>query len=527
MRNHILTTTTRIDILPDGEYSNRKTENINKLYETEKLLVHKPLGGSDFQALLQNIYDGTIISDTDGNILDTNERACHFLKCKNIDITGCNIVSLLYGSDISLIENIRSSLKENKYILIQAACVRSDGSMFPAEISVNRLALDHTVYFCFFIRDISVRREAENHLRTGNAAIQNAGNGIAVADLGGVIEYTNLAMLNLWGLDDKNSMCGMNIREFLCDDITASEIEQTISNHMIWEKELTCKTVSGSTFYVQASAASNLDSDGEIVGMVLSLLDITGMKYATRKLENTMAELRRSNEDLEQFAYAVSHDLQAPLRKISMFADIIKSKETSNLLPSTTDALDRMQNASRRMSELIQGLLQYSRVSSREKPREILDLNEIISEVIADLDVPLLETEGRVNVGQMPEIIADPLQMRQLFQNLIGNALKFHKPGLPPVVDISARVFPADETNSVPYCEIEVKDNGIGFPEKDAERIFGVFQKLHKPAEYEGTGIGLAICRKIAERHNGDLIAEGNNGEGASFRVTLPQGNIR
>jgi signal transduction histidine kinase len=205
-----------------------------------------------------------------------------------------------------------------------------------------------------------------------------------------------------------------------------------------------------------------------------------------------------------------------------MFADIIKAKEGSNLLPDTIDALDRMQNASLRMSELIQGLLKYSRVSTVDAVSEIVDVNENIKAVISDLEASLAETGGIVNVGDMPQIAADPLQIRQLFQNLIGNALKFHKPGVPPIVDITAEVFPLDSAGGGRFCEITVKDNGIGFPEKDTERIFGVFQKLHKPSEYAGTGIGLSICRKIAERNNGHLTAISNNGDGAEFRIVLP-----
>ena len=522
MRNNILATTTRIDILPDREFNKRKTQKmVFSQKKEDKKQIHN-IGGSDFQSLLQSVYDGAIITDTSGNIVDVNDRVCQFLKCNKSEIMETNVVSIIYGSDISLIKNLRNSLKSNKYILIQAACMRSDEQMFPAEISVNQITLANITYFCFFVRDITVRRQAEIRFKTGNTAIQNAATGIATANLVGVVEYTNHALLNLWGIDNEDVLVGQNIRNFLCDDDTAENIEKAISRGMLWTNELVCETLNGSRFYVQVSIAPNLDSENQITGMVLSLLDTTEIYQTTQNLEKTMKELQRSNEDLEQFAYAVSHDLQAPLRKISTFADIIKSKGTDQLPETVTNSLGRMQNAALRMSDLIQGLLQYSRVSSKEKAHKPLDLNHIIQDVLSDLEVPLKESGGVVTVNPMPEVVAEPIQMRQLFQNLIGNALKFHKPDNAPIIEISARNLTPSEKNNVTCCEIVVKDNGIGFPEKDAARIFGVFQRLHKQSEYEGTGIGLAICKKIAERHNGQLTAESSEGNGASFKIELP-----
>ncbi len=520
MKNDLLATTTRIDILPDHEYEEAKSCKLTKADITEK--AQKALGGDDFQALLQSVYDGAIISDTSGNILDVNERICRHLERERSDIIESNIVSLIYGADISLISNLRNSLKDNKYILIQAACVRSDETMFPAEISVNQLTLSETTYFCFFVRDISVRMNAEKHQRTGNTAIQNAATGIATANIDGIIEYTNQALLKLWNIDDETILLGQNIRDFICDNDTADDIKKSISNDMVWTNEIACKTVDGKLFFVQASIAPNVGSEGNIIGMVLSLLDTTEINQVNTNLQQTMQELQRSNEDLEQFAYAVSHDLQAPLRKISMFADIIKSKANDELPETASDAIRRMQNSAQRMSDLIQGLLQYSRVSTKERNHKSLDLNIIIKDVLSDLEVHLKESKANVTVATLPEVLADQTLMRQLFQNLISNALKFHKPDSIPIIEITARNLDSRENRKGSYCEITVKDNGIGIPQKDTERIFGVFQRLHTQSEYQGTGIGLAVCKKIAERHNGRLTVTDNEGDGVSFKIELP-----
>ncbi|MDJ0736787.1 MAG: PAS domain-containing protein [Nostocaceae cyanobacterium] len=235
-------------------------------------------------------------------------------------------------------------------------------------------------------------------------------------------------------------------------------------------------------------------------------------------------ELTRSNQELQQFAFVASHDLQEPLRKIKTFADRLKATCKDALTPQGQDYLARMQNAASRMQILIEDLLALSRVTTRGQPFIQISLNKITQEVLSDLEVRIQQTGGRVEVGDLPTINADPIQMRQLLQNLIGNALKFHRQEVPPVVKVYSQdcKFQSDPLATVEFCQLVVEDNGIGFDEKYGDRIFNVFQRLHGRSEYEGTGIGLAICRKIAERHHGSITASSEPGEGATFTVTLP-----
>jgi len=238
------------------------------------------------------------------------------------------------------------------------------------------------------------------------------------------------------------------------------------------------------------------------------------------------AKLQRSNRELHDFAYVASHDLQEPLRKIQAFGDRLKLRCAEALGDQGRDYLERMQNAARRMSVLITDLLAFSRVTTKAEPFVPVDLSQIAREVMGDLEVRIEQTGGRVEMDELPTIDADPLQMRQLLQNLVGNGLKFHPPDVPPVVKISAAVMSDGRTGGSPtpveLCQIRVEDRGIGFDEKYLDRIFNVFQRLHGRGEYEGTGIGLAICRKIAERHGGSITAESEPGKGAAFLVTLP-----
>ncbi len=216
-------------------------------------------------------------------------------------------------------------------------------------------------------------------------------------------------------------------------------------------------------------------------------------------------ELARSNKELQQFAFVASHDLQEPLRKIKTFGDRLKSTCGHTLTEQGRDYLERMQNAASRMQTLIEDLLTLSRVTTRAQPFVSVNLTKIAQEVLSDLEIYVQQTGANVEIKELPTIKADPLQMRQLLQNLIGNALKFHRPQTPPVIKIYGTILNNQADNTLVnsgFCQIIVEDNGIGFEEKYIDRIFNVFQRLHSSIEYEGTGIGLAICRKIAERHH-------------------------
>lgn len=240
------------------------------------------------------------------------------------------------------------------------------------------------------------------------------------------------------------------------------------------------------------------------------------------------SELLRSNDQLQQFAYVASHDLQEPLRKIQAFGDRLKDKCNSALTDQGRDYLERMQNAAKRMQVLIDDLLTFSRVTSKAKAFERVDLSVVVSEVLSDLEVGIDRTGGRVEVGDLSVIEAEPIQIRQLLQNLISNALKFHRNDHPPIVKIYGQLLNPSEKRSsggstiADLYQIIVEDNGIGFDEKYLDRIFNVFQRLHGRSAYEGTGMGLAICRKIAELHGGSLEAKSTPGQGARFIVTLP-----
>ena len=250
-------------------------------------------------------------------------------------------------------------------------------------------------------------------------------------------------------------------------------------------------------------------------------------------LKHKIEELNRSNQDLEQFAYIASHDLQEPLRKIMAFGERLSSKHGEELGTDGQFYLSRMMDAANRMKVLMENLLSYSRVSTKSEPFELVDLSLTIESILSDLEMKIQDVDADVTLSGMPTLNALPTQMQQLFQNLISNALKFVRPNVKAVIAIEASEANKKEISliGVPfknsrYYKITVTDNGIGFDNEYAEKIFLIFQRLHGRSEFEGTGLGLAICKKIVDNHDGFITAKSELNKGSVFTVYLPHNEI-
>ena len=257
------------------------------------------------------------------------------------------------------------------------------------------------------------------------------------------------------------------------------------------------------------------DEDGQVVGVLGIFRDVTQQRRARQKLQETLEELERSNQELEHFAYVVSHDLQEPLRMVTSYVQLLQKRYEGKLDSDADDFIDFAVDGTRRMQQMINDLLQYSRVGTRGKPFRPTDCNEVIDKVLQNLEVAVDEAGAEISCGRLPTVEADESQLLQLFQNLVSNAIKFRS-GAPPRVRIEAEKRENDWLFSV-------SDNGIGMEPGQADRIFKVFQRLHEREEYPGTGIGLAICKRIVERHGGQIWVESEPGEGSTFYFTIPR----
>lgn len=267
--------------------------------------------------------------------------------------------------------------------------------------------------------------------------------------------------------------------------------------------------------------------------LLVTFTDYTHVKKMQLELETNITLLKHSNAYLEEFAYAASHDLQEPLRKIQFYSDQLKKQVSSGDTKDSPAMLERLDSAANRMKTLIEDLLSYARVSAEQNAFKLVNLNMVLQEVMNDLETPIREKEAMIQIAQLPVIQGNNSQIHQMFQNLLSNALKYNQPGKKPRITVEcsrengrqfAEIVKAQDVSRIFYL-IRVKDEGLGFEQQYSEKIFQIFQRLHGRSEYPGTGVGLAIARKVAENHHGYIWAEGHPGEGALFNILLPAGS--
>ena len=393
--------------------------------------------------------------------------------------------------------------------------------------------------------DITERKEADEALRKSEEKFKLLSTSIPqfiwTLDSNGNLDYFNDALMRYSGNTPQEIIDGAFTTMIHPDDRAENEQkwEHSFATGEEFVIEHRLRQHNGDYRWHLSRALSQKNEKGEILQWVGTSTDIHYQKTFQQTLETLVEErtndLRKANLELESmnkelgsFAYISSHDLQEPLRKIHTFGSIIMANEYANLSEAGKRNFSRMQLAAARMTKLIQDLLTYSRSNASEKTFEQTDLNVLLREVASDFADTINDKDGILSIGQMPTINAIPFQIRQLFNNLVSNALKFAKENVPPTITILSETVPGitiSNPNAVPekdYLHIWVADNGIGFSPQYASRIFEVFQRLHGKGEYEGTGIGLAICMKIAENHKAILNASSNPGEGAVFNIYFP-----
>jgi len=369
------------------------------------------------------------------------------------------------------------------------------------------------------------------------AIIENASNLIALMSLENhIIIYINPAGAELAGYTGVDQVIGQSLAQFYQPDEFTRIKSQALSAALgkgVWRGETFLKHTDNELVPVDQTIFVICDDDGQPQTLATIVTDITERKQAeealqkinedleTRVTERTEAlvaqtrELERSNTELTQFAYVASHDLQEPLRMITSYVQLLARRYKDKLDDEANEFIDFAVDGATRMQQLINDLLAYSRAGTRDKPFKPTNCTTVVNRVIHNLKPAILENEAVITTNQLPTVMADELQLEQLFQNLISNAIKFRSRETPQI-QISAI------QNQVNEWVFSVQDNGIGIEPEYGERIFVIFQRLHTREKYSGTGIGLAICKKIVERHNGHIWFESQPGRGATFYFTIP-----
>jgi PAS domain S-box-containing protein len=400
-------------------------------------------------------------------------------------------------------------------------------------------------------RDITERKRAEDAASRANAynrsLIEASLDPLVTINLDGKISDVNEATVRVTGAP-REELIGTDFSQYFTEPEKArAGYEQVFREGLVTDYGLEIRHRNGQITPVLYNATVYCDESGHIAGVFAAARDITERKRAedaliaaynelddrvkertqelmeaNRNLVRTAEELKkigeelvRSNLELQQFAYIASHDLQEPLRGISGFTELLEKRYKGRLDEKADLYINFILDGTRQMHQVIQDLLEYSRVQTKAREFGLIDTNQSYEQALRNLHGSITKKEAIISKGPLPEIVADNTQITQLFQNLIGNALKFQKPNVNPEIHVSARL---DRDRWV----FSVKDNGIGIEPRFSDRIFKIFQRLHAKGEYDGTGIGLAICKRIVERHGGEIYVESIPGEGSTFSFTIP-----
>ena len=394
---------------------------------------------------------------------------------------------------------------------------------FIGQINPIRDSNGKVVYILSVGNDVTERIKLENELVESEekfkAIASSAQDAIITIDNNGNISYWNKAAENIFGYSSQQGI-GKDLHMLIAPEIYHPNFQKGMEEFKLCGKgnavgktlELSALRSNNEEFPIELSlSAIKL---GEKWGAVGIIRDITERKEIEKSLNKRTEELERSNKDLEEFAYIASHDLQEPLRMITSYVQLLERRYKDKLDQDANDFIGYAVEGSTRMKSLINDLLVYSRVGTKGKEFTSTDINVILKKVLQNLQIALDENKVEISIGQMPKIMADDVQMIQLFQNLIGNAIKF-KGDAPPIISVKC-----EEQNK--EFIFSISDNGIGIEKEYYDRIFMIFQRLHTRDQYPGTGIGLAVCRKIVERHGGGIWLDSEFGKGTTFYFSIP-----
>jgi PAS domain S-box-containing protein len=509
-------------------YANDSLKNFYTLYRRDANEIN-----SELLQLKKLVRDNPEQSRRIDTLVILINKHLPLLMQKNI----AEIISMGEGSRLNELfeihETINQGIEAERQLLSKRSTELVTFTRLTNLLSISFGVLAIVIFIFTFLNNFFISKKRKWLEGFLESILNTSQNGVvhykAVRDNGVIvdfkIEFLNKAVKHLLGLNTELFISKrlseipsfVNGPEFIAKYIEVVETGTPVEFETLYRRENTER-------WLLVSVAK-LDD-----GITASFQDISQLKRAEGELKNKIIDLERSNAELEQYAYVASHDLQEPLRKIRSFGSYLQDTEAGKLDEKGRQLLDKIMNSAERMSSLIKDILSFSSLK-KQSDFVPVDLNEIVKSVQQDLDLLITQKKASIQSENLPTIEAIPLQMTQLFYNLINNSLKFAKDNKPPLIKISCRVVNGEEkkpsqAKQVRYYEIVLSDNGIGFGTEHSQQIFNLFKRLNHRQLYSGSGIGLSLCKKVVENHNGEIIAKGKENEGAAFHILLPEKQI-
>ncbi|HBK98830.1 MAG TPA: hypothetical protein DD001_16660 [Microcoleaceae bacterium UBA10368] len=469
---------------------------------------------------MQNAVEGIARLDSSGRYVNVNRAYANKCGYKPEEMIGMEWRITIHPDDVEmLILAVHEMLTSGK-VEVEARGVRKDGLFFYNKITMVKACDEQGIcngHHCF-MKDITERKLTDTALQESEfryrQIVELAEEGIWVIDSKARTIYVNQAMGRMLGYTELE-MFGRALFDFMDEEgkQQTSEYVDRGKPGIAERHELRLKSKDGKDVWTYMSTSQVLDKKGNLLSSCALVYNITDRKEIERQMLQLTEDLKRSNQELEQFAYVASHDLQEPLRSVTSYTQLLAQRYQGNLDAKADKYINYIVDGASRMQQLINDLLAYSRLGKRVQEFEAADCNAAVQQSLCNLQIAIAEKNAVITYESLPTVMADEFQLVQLFQNLIGNAIKFCQDV--PIIHIAA------SRNESEWL-FSVRDNGIGIDPEYADRIFLIFERLHSRREYSGTGIGLAICQRIVERHGGRIWVESQSGEGATFYFTIP-----